>query len=350
MYTMWAHRLIGVSMIALTLGLGINAWKSVSWAYLKNPHLYTAFPVLFAVFFVAVGGVATRSNLRRCKWGTKTALLTKKIHKFFGILLLLAGAAAVAAGIHQYRMNPKHKSDFPLEALHIISYVVVLAFLEYLYQKDLSNEEPFASKHVNAISLEEFNALVSRGRKLVIVDDLVLDVSKFLDNHPGGKFSLERNIGRDVSKFFYGGYALEHSGGMQPHTHSNNARRSLNTLVVATIMSTNSIKRMQIESSTAANQTGTISTVNLISVPNQKADNAYSRLVSDENPLMNIGQIGKHFTVKSTAHPRFNTSEVGHFNSNKAGIKRHYTLAVSMKPTLYQGLINLSKGITNAAD
>lgn len=57
--------------------------------------------------------------------------------------------------------------------------------------------------------MEDFNQKIRQGQKLVIVDDLILDISKFMDNHPGGRFSLERNIGRDVSKFFYGGYILE---------------------------------------------------------------------------------------------------------------------------------------------
>jgi cytochrome b involved in lipid metabolism len=30
-----------------------------------------------------------------------------------------------------------------------------------------------------------------------------------MENHPGGKFVIEHNIGRDVSKFFYGGYSLD---------------------------------------------------------------------------------------------------------------------------------------------
>jgi cytochrome b involved in lipid metabolism len=60
---------------------------------------------------------------------------------------------------------------------------------------------------------------------------LVLDISKFMPNHPGGKFSLEHNIGRDVSKFFYGGYALENENKMEAHTHSNTARKVVNSLI-----------------------------------------------------------------------------------------------------------------------
>ena len=64
---------------------------------------------------------------------------------------------------------------------------------------------------------------------------MVLDISKFIDHHPGGKFSLVQNIGRDISKFFYGGYSLENNFGPSPskgHFHSNYARIIVNDLIV----------------------------------------------------------------------------------------------------------------------
>ena len=62
---------------------------------------------------------------------------------------------------------------------------------------------------------------------------MILDISKFKFSHPGGKFSLLHNNGRDVSKYFYGGYMMENNTGSQPHTHSNMARLIVNTLIVA---------------------------------------------------------------------------------------------------------------------
>ena len=61
---------------------------------------------------------------------------------------------------------------------------------------------------------------------------MVLNVGKFKFSHPGGKFSIDYNIGRDVSKFFYGGYALEITSGMRPHTHTNIARQIVNSLII----------------------------------------------------------------------------------------------------------------------
>jgi len=57
--------------------------------------------------------------------------------------------------------------------------------------------------------LKDFQERVKNGEKLVVLDDMVLDVSSFINNHPGGNFSLTHNIGKDISKFFYGGYSLE---------------------------------------------------------------------------------------------------------------------------------------------
>ena len=56
---------------------------------------------------------------------------------------------------------------------------------------------------------EEFEAEVQSGRKLVIADDLVVDIGTYAYSHPGGAFLIEYNIGRDVSKFIFGSFALD---------------------------------------------------------------------------------------------------------------------------------------------
>lgn len=50
--------------------------------------------------------------------------------------------------------------------------------------------------------------MITRGDKLVILDDMVLDVRNFHWEHPGGQFLIDFHIGRDISKYFYGGYIL----------------------------------------------------------------------------------------------------------------------------------------------
>ena len=78
------------------------------------------------------------------------------------------------------------------------------------------------------ISLNEFKRRVGR-EKLVVFDDFVLEVASYMDSHPGGKYLLEANIGRDISKFFYGAYALNKSFAAFNH-HSNSNYALLNSL------------------------------------------------------------------------------------------------------------------------
>jgi hypothetical protein len=52
--------------------------------------------------------------------------------------------------------------------------------------------------------------------------------------HPGGAFVLNRTVGKDISKFFYGGYALDSnsdvvtSGSAHIWNHTNIARKIVN--------------------------------------------------------------------------------------------------------------------------
>ena len=69
----------------------------------------------------------------------------------------------------------------------------------------------------------------------MLLDGHVLDISKFIGVHPGGKYMLRHNIGRDISKFFYGGYSMEGNLSGKPvagHVHSNYARLIVNDLIV----------------------------------------------------------------------------------------------------------------------
>jgi len=96
----------------------------------------------------------------------------------------------------------------------------------------------------------------------VLLDDLVLDVAEYMDNHPGGKFLIEHNIGRDISKFFYGGYGLDGNliaSGSLKNTHSNMARLQVNSLAIARLIASATVPDMpakckaKIESRTKVN-------------------------------------------------------------------------------------------------
>jgi cytochrome b involved in lipid metabolism len=43
------------------------------------------------------------------------------------------------------------------------------------------------------------------------MNDLILDVKHYQFIHPGGQFLVEKNVGRDIGKYFDGGYQMENS-------------------------------------------------------------------------------------------------------------------------------------------
>lgn len=127
---MWIHRICGTIVMVATLYHGISAWKTVGWNIIKNMHSIFVFPILFLVFFVAIGGVFTRSRLRRNIWNTSQALKIKKIHKAFAYFVIVFGSFSILSGLYYYRNNKKHFYKEPLELYHAVGTIIVYVFLE----------------------------------------------------------------------------------------------------------------------------------------------------------------------------------------------------------------------------
>ena len=66
------------------------------------------------------------------------------------------------------------------------------------------------------MSREQFESAIENNIPLVLLDNLVLNVGEFMNQHPGGRFLIRHNIGHDISKYFYGGYCLEGNQGSKP--------------------------------------------------------------------------------------------------------------------------------------
>ena len=65
--------------------------------------------------------------------------------------------------------------------------------------------------------------MLKDGRALVIMNELVLDMDGYIGYHPGGRFVLERNIGRDISKFYCGSYSILEDNSIKMHNHGKQA-------------------------------------------------------------------------------------------------------------------------------
>ena len=140
---------------------------------------------------------------------------------------------------------------------------------------------------------------------LLLLNDLILDVSYFKTEHPGGSFLLDYHIGKDISKYFYGGYVLECASGMNPYMHSNVARTIVNSLAIAKLDKNTSAFTAYIVKKTSVNKDTSIFTL--------KVKQAGSYLAPAST---NAKTMGKHYLIRSL---------------NNSKVHRHYTASSCMK-------------------
>lgn len=89
------------------------------------------------------------------------------------------------------------------------------------------------ARSVQSMTLADVKRALQAGRKWVIYQGLVIDVSTFQASHPGGAYVLESNLGEDISSWFAG--RGDETDASTAHVHSERARRILLKLAVGTI-------------------------------------------------------------------------------------------------------------------
>lgn len=70
-------------------------------------------------------------------------LANKQWHKIPAYGVLGAGFFAIYFGIYYYRISPKHYSDFPLEILEALLFILVAGGMEFMFQNSVKDEKPF---------------------------------------------------------------------------------------------------------------------------------------------------------------------------------------------------------------
>ena len=146
--------------------------------------------------------------LRDKEWSQKKIHVSRKLHRKLGYFFCCFSMLIVSHGWLEFGEYYAAGFEF-IGPLNLVCVLTLFFILECRFKKMKRIFVPFDKRGLNVISEEEFEKRVKNGEHLVILDDLVLNVKEYADAHPGGSFLLTRNIGRDISKFYYGGYALD---------------------------------------------------------------------------------------------------------------------------------------------
>jgi len=233
--------------------------------------------------------------------------------------MLLISEAAIVAGTFKYTLYYPGKT-YVLGLAHLFVFVILILFIEGIHQKFKKGEVDF--NHTDEIiSRDDFDARIDEGEELVILDDLVLNISKFKTEHPGGRFLLEHNIGRDISKFFYGGYTLEQGVGLKPVQHSNVARTIVNHIIVGRLIERATTFSVRITATQVINHQTKTSILRA-----EGKEPGWAAPASTD-----LSSFGRHYLLRSYHNPE---------------VRRHYSAAACMKTDAYQqyvGLINQYK-------
>ena len=133
----------------------------------------------------------------------------------------------------------------PLGIISLLTFCFLVVLCECFYRRtnrkaDMVVATPgpdtkVGENKIMAFTIEQIDKGVEAGLPLLIFDNLVLNLNGYEKLHPGGKFVFKQNFGRDISKFFNGGYSLVQSKGVKPHHHSAHALKILKGLIVGVL-------------------------------------------------------------------------------------------------------------------
>ncbi len=71
-------------------------------------------------------------------------------------------------------------------------------------------------------------------QKWALYQNYILDLNGFL--HPGGNFVIEETLGREMTAFVTGSYALESGNGdLKPYNHSKDTYKFIQSAIIGTI-------------------------------------------------------------------------------------------------------------------
>lgn len=145
---------------------------------------------------MALSGPFLSAMNRRLKWKTRFLFYARRVHRWLGYATLaLAQGVIINGGFDATKFG---KISW---ILCIIQTVFGLAFFvgfEIRHRRSVAKDVPYEAQ-VITVSGEEFEDRIRNGEQLVLLEDLVLDISEFKADHPGGQFAIEHMVGRDIS-------------------------------------------------------------------------------------------------------------------------------------------------------
>ena len=244
------HNTIGFIVTVLTFITCMQVYAHVDWEQKANAHSILGLIALILTIFVGVTGFITAAMMS-CYNGDKAwaerdkVYNVAKVHRYSSYFMLLLGNGVCSGGIATYFSKIGYGIWGTFGVSTSIFFLLMVGLHEFFMRR--YNRRNFKLIEGQALAdLIERNELptytptqiehaVEGGDSLVICDNLVLRTDGYERIHPGGKFTIVKNFGRDIAKFYYGNYALTNGKLTTPHTHTGQANAILESMIIGII-------------------------------------------------------------------------------------------------------------------
>ena len=244
------HNAIGVAVVVATLITCLQAYAHVGWKQATNAHSILGLIALIITLFVGVTGLVTALMMQFYKgdkpWAERDKVYNvARVHRYSSYFMLLLGNGVCSGGVATYFSKIGYGVWGTFGVCTSIFFLLLVALHEFLlrrynrkHYKLIEGEDLLslvASRRLKSWSPAEIEEAVQDGDTLLVCDNLLLRSNGYEKIHPGGKFTIEKNFGRDIAKFYYGNYSLTNGKLTRAHTHSGQANLILESMIIGVI-------------------------------------------------------------------------------------------------------------------
>ena len=167
-----AGTLFAATILVIKKGTGIE---------LLNKHEKAGWSVVFIVLFFAITGFASFIAKRVFKWNSKAIRTFRWVHRLVAYAMFGLVTYTLYLGLkhHIQTINGMDQYGFWIN-LNLGGMIGIVCIFEIIYRIVKSGHTDFATPTLQEVIDEKtFEKRIADGQKLVILDDMVLDVSNF---------------------------------------------------------------------------------------------------------------------------------------------------------------------------
>ena len=217
-----SHNLLGIAVFAVTVWSCLKMYAFHDWKQNDSVHSVLGLIALLLSVVVGVTGLVTAAMMQifsggGSQWRERDRhYLVAKVHRYSGWFMILLGNAVCSGGTASYFSKIGFSVYGVIGLSTSLIFLAVVAVHEYFRRRFNRNnfrlvegEELWASRQgLKSWTPSQIERAVAQGDPLVICDNMVLRTDGYERIHPGGRFTIEKNFGRDIAKFYYGNYSL----------------------------------------------------------------------------------------------------------------------------------------------